>query len=136
MKRLKKVQKEFIKEVFVNSLTQSQAMKMLEISPADYQKWLNEPPFRQELQNQMESALREGKMLIIRHCSLAAAKLISLANSEKEETARKACLDIIQTAQACIENQKIISKTDNQQQPQQISNGQAAQILEILAQKS
>ncbi|RKY23980.1 MAG: hypothetical protein DRP62_04830, partial [Planctomycetota bacterium] len=38
---------------------------------------------------------RQSAALIARYAPLAAAKLVQLTGSEKEETARKACLDII-----------------------------------------
>ena len=43
----------------------------------------------------MGSAHRHSELIIARYAGLAAAKLVELTESESQETARKACLDVI-----------------------------------------
>ncbi len=60
-----------------------------------YNKWLADDAFTGEFDRRIDAAFRQSAVLIARYAPLAAAKLVQLTESDKEETARKACLDII-----------------------------------------
>jgi hypothetical protein len=51
--------------------------------------------FTNEFDRRLESARRKSDLIIARFAYLAASKLALLTESENQETARKACLDII-----------------------------------------
>jgi len=60
-----------------------------------YNKWLADSDFVGEFDRRIDAAYRQSAVLIARYAPLAAAKLVQLTESDKEETARRACLDII-----------------------------------------
>jgi hypothetical protein len=69
------------------------------VKAVDYRRWHGEEAFSQEFSARMDSLSRQSRLLIARYASYAAAKLIALTESENQETARKACLDIIDRLQ-------------------------------------
>jgi primosomal protein N'' len=84
------------------SVSESAAGGILEkhgVSAADYRRWHSEEAFSQEYEARLAALGRQSRLLIARYASYAAAKLIALTESENQETARKACLDIIDRIQ-------------------------------------
>ena len=69
------------------------------VSAADYRRWHSEEAFSQEYEARLAALGQQSRLLIARYASFAAAKLIALTESENQETARKACLDIIDRIQ-------------------------------------
>lgn len=131
-----KKQKTFIDEIFENGISESEAMEKYNISIMTYRKWLASESYRAEFECRIEAARRQSEILIARHSSYAAAKLINLADSEKEETARKACLDILdQTKQLTLRPQERAENDDCQDLSEQIklSPEIGRKMLEILA---
>lgn len=129
-----KKQRAVLNDIFIDGLSESAAIEKNAIDAATYRRWLSDSAYLDEIQFHIESAQREGKLLIARHCAFAAAKLVQLAGSDKEETARKACLDIIGAYQ--VSAVKSQPSDDNEQQTDfNISPNQAEKILQILAMK-
>lgn len=95
MNKLTKRQLKFVDELFKSGGDEAAAGKSCEISPALYHKWLNTKAFTDEITRRGDSAKRASKILLAQYLTVAAAKLVALTGSEKEETARRACLDIL-----------------------------------------
>lgn len=131
-----KKQVEFIDKIFEEGLTESEALEKLNIKDFSYRKWLKDDGFQAEMDYRMESAKRQGEILIARHSGYAAAKLIQLANSEKEETARKACLDILEHGKMLSGNPQSRSDNNDCQDAEstiELSPEASRKMLEILA---
>ena len=73
-------------------------------TPATLRKWLRSETFTAELAFRQDIARRQSELLLGRSASTAASKLIALLESEKEETVRKACLDILNLTDKQTEN--------------------------------
>lgn len=95
VKNVSRRQADLITDLFEGRVDELVALEKHKISRNVYRKWLTEKTFVEEFKFQVESARRQSEMIIARYAPAAAAKLIDLTQSEKEETARKACLDII-----------------------------------------
>jgi hypothetical protein len=129
-----KKQRAVLDEIFDTGLSETDASTKHGIDAATYRKWLKDETYQNEMQLYIESAQRQGRLLIARHCAFAAAKLVGLANSDKEETARKACLDIIGAYQT---TDNRVQSTDSEQQTDlNIPPEKAERILQILAGKN
>jgi hypothetical protein len=76
-----------------------------------YNKWLTDETFQAKFARRIPGAHIAGEALIARYCLVAAAKLVQLTDSENQETARKACLDIISLP-------KISAKSEQQDKKQ------------------
>ena len=94
-KRLSKRQRLVIDDLFESGLAEAEVLAKHKVSVNTFRKWLGAGPFAQELSFRIESARRQSELIIARFAPVAAAKLVALATDSKEETARKACLDII-----------------------------------------
>ena len=60
-----------------------------------FKKWLNDERFIGQLNERIAYSFRQSRLIIARFATLAASRLVQLTESESQETARKACLDII-----------------------------------------
>jgi len=92
---LTKRQLAVIDELFKGELDEQAILDKYKVSHNLYKRWLANKNFADEIDRRIESSLRQSALLIARYAPLAAAKLVQLTDSENQETARKACLDII-----------------------------------------
>jgi len=100
-KELTKRQLAVIEDLFSDfSMADEQAvLDKHRVSRNLYNKWLADASFIEHFDRRIAAAHRQSAALIARYAPLAAAKLVQLTDSDKEETARKACLDIISMPQ-------------------------------------
>ena len=95
LKKLTNRQLAVIDDLFAGRLEEQEILDKYKLSRRLYDKWLNDGTFSRRLERRVNEAYRQSVVLIARYAPVAAAKLIQLTNSDKPETARKACLDII-----------------------------------------
>ena len=82
-------------DMFKTGLTEQETLEKHNISPCRYRKWLENGLFEHEINSRIDAAIRQTKLTMARCLPWAAQRLVQLTVSEKDETARKACLDII-----------------------------------------
>jgi len=97
-KRLSKRQLAVIDELFAGGMDEAEVLQRYKVSTRLYRKWLADELFADELKFRIESAKRAGELIIARYTPVAAAKLVGLIDSDKDETVRRACLDIMSAA--------------------------------------
>jgi hypothetical protein len=90
-----KKQREVIDDLFAGLADEQQILDKHKIDRRLYDKWLADGKFAEEFERRLQSARRQGELIIARYAAFAAAKLVQLTESTNCETARKACLDII-----------------------------------------
>jgi len=135
-KKLSKKQLAVIDDFFSGELDEQAVLDKHKVSRNVYNRWLADGLFVSEFDRRVISAHRQSAALIARYAPLAAAKLVQLTESEKEETARKACVDII-SLPALLDKRKIQPdepQTAETQQLQQITEQTASRLLAALAQ--
>lgn len=93
--RLTKRQVEVLDALFVEGTTEGGVLAEHEISSNVYRKWLSDKSFMEEFEFRMQSAHRQGQLVVAKYASFAALRLVDLMNTGKGETARKACLDLM-----------------------------------------
>ena len=84
-----------IEDLFAGELDEQQVFEKHRINKRVYDKWLTEENFAGEFDRRIKSAHRQGELIIARFANVAAVKLVALTESANPETARKACLDVI-----------------------------------------
>jgi hypothetical protein len=94
-KKLTKRQLDVIEELFAGRLEEQEIFEKYRLSRKLFNKWWDDDTFKQQFEKRLADAYRQSTVLIARYATTAAAKLIQLTDSDKPETARKACLDII-----------------------------------------
>jgi hypothetical protein len=94
-KRLTRRQQAVIDELFTSEMQEQDVLDRHGVSAALYSRWLSDERFCEHFEQRIARAYREARRILARYAPLAAMNLVHLANCEKEETARKACLDIV-----------------------------------------
>ena len=135
-KKLSKKQFAVMEDLFSGELDEQAVLEKHKVSRNVYSRWMANELFVSEFDRRIMSAHRQSAALITRYAPLAAAKLVQLTESEKEEIVRKACLDII-SLQALLDKriaQPGESQTEQTQPLQQITGQTASRLLAALAQ--
>lgn len=139
-KQLKKRQLAVIEDLFGGELDEQGVLDKHNVSRYIYNKWQADENFAKEFARRIDSAFRQAQFIIARCTSVAAAKLVRLTESKNQETARKACLDIISlTKRPEKETRKPDSKTPSPAlrtdaaTPTQLSAETAGRLLDVLA---
>lgn len=94
-KQITKKQKTVLDDLFKGDLSEVEVLKKHTISTAVYRKWLVDEAFAEELAFRIQAGKRQCSLIITNYAPIAAMKLVALTECQKEETIRKACLDII-----------------------------------------
>ena len=135
--RLGKRQFAVITDIFENALSEADALAKNHVSKWLYKKWLANPAFLAELDARFDQSIRQTRFLITRCLPCAVQRLAQLIVSEKDETARKACLDLISLQSSDpspqnSQNQQLNENEDKDIHPH-ISPEKASRMLAILA---
>ncbi|OHB68234.1 MAG: hypothetical protein A2Y77_01695 [Planctomycetes bacterium RBG_13_62_9] len=93
--RLTKRQLAFLDDLFFSDLDEQTALDKHAVSRRLYEKWFDNKSFVGQFERHIAGAHRHGRTILARCAPLAATTLVQLTNSDKPETARKACLDIL-----------------------------------------
>ena len=134
-KWLKKRQLAVIEDMFDGELDEQAVLAKHKVSRNVYDKWLADADFVEEFDRRISRAHRQSELIIARYAPLAAAKLVQLTESENQETARKACLDIISLPkigpQKTEQSNKATKESDNP--AEQLPDETASRLLAALA---
>ena len=93
--KLTRRQQAVIDDLFNGELDEQDVLQKHNVSHTLYNRWLADERFTEQFERRIAQAYRSGRIVLARHATAAAVKLIELTDCEKEETVRKACLDII-----------------------------------------
>ena len=94
-KKLTRRQRAVIEDLFTPKMDEQKVLKKHHVSGALYSRWLTDERFVEQFDRRLDQAYRSSRLALARNASNAADKLVALTECKKEETARKACLDII-----------------------------------------
>jgi len=94
-KKLSKRQVAVLEDLFTGELDEQDVLDKHAVPRALYERWLADEQFTEQFERQIAHAYRQSRMILARHAPKAAGRLEELTHCQKEETARKACLDII-----------------------------------------
>ena len=133
--KLSKKQLAVMEDLFSGELDEQAVRDKHEVSRSVYNRWLADGDFVEEFDRRIASAHRQSAALIARYAPLAAAKLVQLTESENQETARKACLDIISLPKIAAPKteQSYKAKKDDDDPAEQLSEATVSKLLAALA---
>jgi hypothetical protein len=132
-KPITKKQLAVIDEMFAGEMDIDSVLEKHNVTRRLYNKWLGDKNFKAEFTKRIEWLNLHSQALIARYASLAAAKLVALTDSEKEETRRKACLDIISLPRLTEQKQPVTADS-NIQPVENLHPETASRLLEALTQ--
>ena len=129
-----------IEDLFSSELSEQAILDKYNISRHLFNKWLADETFAEQLDTRITSAYRQSTAYIARCATLAAVRLVQLTASDKPETARKACLDIISMNAASTNSGIYTASPDRdaasaENEPQQLSAETAGKLLAVLAEQ-
>ncbi len=136
-KHLTKRQLAVIDDLFGGELDEQAVLDKHKVSRRLYEKWLGDEGFNEQFSLRIAGLNRQSQVIIARYLPLAAAKLVQLTECEKEETARRACLDIMSLP--LLSGQKAEQGGADMGQaelPQQLSAETASRLLVALAEEA
>jgi len=142
-KQLTERQLAVIEDLFRGELDEQEILDKHNVSRNLYHEWQSDDSFIEQFDRRIASAYLQSAALIARYAPLAAAKLIQLTESEKAETARKACLDIIsmpiltanRKTQLSREQSRLAGTGALPADTQQLSEQTAGRLLAVLAEE-
>jgi len=126
-----------IEDLLAGELDEQAVLEKHRVSPRLYRKWQADDAFIEQFERRIAAAYRRSAALLARSAPKAAAKLVQLTQCDKEETARKACLDIIsmQTPLLAPPRPKAADPDVPEQSPT-LSERAASKILALLAEEN
>jgi hypothetical protein len=122
-----------LNDLFNSDLDEQGVLDKHKVRRSTYERWLANELFAERFNRDVNSIRRRSELLMAKYSCLAAAKLVELTASEKAETARKACLDIISQPKIATEAER--SEKDGNKQTLPFSGATASRILEVLAEE-
>jgi len=134
-KKLSKRKLSVLDELFESQLSEQQVLEKYRVSKRLYRKWQGDEPFAEEFESRIAHLHRQSELIIARYAALAAVKLVELLESDKPETSRKACLDIISLRNNIVDKDRQPNDDDicNDIGEVQLSEQKASRLLEVLA---
>jgi NACalpha-BTF3-like transcription factor len=88
-------QLDFVNALFTEDEDLNGIMQKYKTSKEEIARWLKDSRFRKEIRLRIRWAYEQSEILVAKYTMIAAARLVSLTESENQETSRRACLDII-----------------------------------------
>lgn len=137
-KQLTKRQLDVVEDLFAGRLDEQAILDKYKLSRKLYNKWRNDDSFIEQFDKRIADAYHQSAVMIARHATEAAEKLIELTGSDRPETARKACLDII-SMPILTAREKARSSDETQpadtQPPLSLNAETAGKLLAVLAEE-
>lgn len=133
-KTLTKRQMAVIEDLLAGDLDEQAVLNKHGIKSALFDRWLADEHFTEALGLRIARSYRTGQVILASYATLAASKLTVLTQCDREETARKACLDLI-TMRSTASKQPPINATQATEKPAEsnLSPETASRILAALA---
>ncbi len=136
-KYLSKRQLTVLDDLFNSELDEQAVLDKHKVRRSTYDRWLADKVFAERFKQYVNGLKRRSELLMAKYSCLAAAKLVQLTGSEKAETARKACLDIISVPKIANSRDEQTDKVpkESSQQVEQLSDATASRLLTALAEE-
>jgi len=134
-RRLSRKQLAVIDDLFGNDMDEQEVLAKHSLSRHLYRKWLVDELFTAELDIRIDSARKQSELIIARYAPVAALKLVSLTGSEKAETARKACIDLITMPKADGQENNVHDAGKETTAAKRLTPAVAGKLLAVLAEE-
>jgi hypothetical protein len=123
-----------IDDLFESGGDEAAVLTKHNIKRKDWQRWQSDKDFNDAITARLESAKQQSRIILAKYLPVAAAKLVHLCGSDKEETARRACLDILTLHKGqSPQDDNSDELADAQQTAEQIDSATASKLLAALA---
>ena len=132
-KRLSRKQLALIKDLFTSKIDEQKILDKHKVGRQLYRKWLADEEFTEELNDRVDGAYRQSRLLLASNVRTVADRLVKLTNDKNPETARKACLDIIAMYPSTDLPATSATAQGRAEEPSPISPQATSRLLAVLA---
>jgi hypothetical protein len=124
-------------DLFNSDLDEQAILDKHKVRRSTYERWLADELFMERFKQHVNGLMRRSELLIAKYSCLAAAKLVELTTSDKAETARRACLDIISVPKITSNRSEQPDKAPKESDKQvgQLSDATASRLLAAMAEE-
>ena len=124
-------------DLFNSDLDEQAVLDKHKVRRNTYDRWLEDKFFTERFKQYVNGLKRRSELLMAKYSCLAAAKLVELTASGKDETARKACLDIISLPKVGAQKTEGPDKTkkDSENPAEQLPEATVSRLLAALAEE-
>ena len=124
-------------DLFNSDLDEEAVLDKHKVRRSTYERWLADELFAERFKRYVNNMRRRSELLMAKYSCLAAAKLVELTASDKAETARKACLDIISQPQIAADRGERPDKMpkESDKHVEQLSDATASRLLAAMAEE-
>jgi hypothetical protein len=133
-KYLSRKQLTVLDDLFNSDLDEQGVLDKHKVRRSTYERWLADELFAERFKRYVNGLQRRSELLMAKYSCLAAAKLVELTTSDKAETARKACLDIIICQPKIAAEAEKVEK-DSNKQAELLSGTTASRLLAAMAEE-
>jgi len=134
-KYIRKKQMAVLDDLFNGEFDEQAVLEKHKVTRSTYNRWLVDECFAEEFSRRVAGAYRQSEALMAIYSAVAAAKLVQLTGSDKPETARRACLNIISLPRQ--EAQKVSvsvrAESGGEKEVEQLPPEIAGRLLSMLA---
>ena len=130
-KYLSNIQLKVLDDLFNSELDEQAVLEKHRVRRSTYERWLEDELFSERLKRYINGMKQRSDILMAKYRCLAAAKLVELTTSEKPETSRRACLDIISVPNIAAGAEKNVK--ENEKKFEKISDETASRLLAAMA---
>jgi hypothetical protein len=134
-RRLTRKQLAVIDDLFDGDMDEQQVLSKHNLSQYLYRKWLVDELFTAELDIRIDSARKQSELIIARYAPVAAMTLVTLTESKKPETARKACIDLITMPKADGQEKNVHDAAKEKNAAKPLTPAVAGKLLAVLAEE-
>jgi hypothetical protein len=117
IKYLTTKQRRVLRDLFSGKIEEDEVLKKWHVTDQTYCRWHQQKNFAAEFDRRLKLSHQRSELVFANWTSSVAAKLVSLASAQKEETARKACMDIINHPDLKAKIQSQIKKLPEEEEP-------------------
>ena len=134
-KYLSQKQLAVLDDLFNSELDEQAVLDKHKVRRHTYDRWLEDKLFVERFMRYVNGLKRRSELLMAKYSCLAAAKLVELTASGKDETARRACLDIMSLPRGIVKTaeQPEKAKKDGERPVPELSEGTVSRLLAALA---
>jgi len=124
-------------DLFNSELDEEAVLDKHKVRRSTYERWLADELFAERFKRYVNNMRRRSELLMAKYSCLAAAKLVELTTSDKAETARKACLDIISSPKIADSRDEQTDKMpkESDKHVEQLSDATASRLLAAMAEE-
>ena len=132
VKYLTRKQKDIIDDLFTGELSEKEVLEKHGIKPRTYCRWHEQEYFAVEYNRRLKRSQRQSELVFANWRLSVASKLVDLAGAQKEETARKACMDVITHPDRKIKITDENKKPPEVEEPRELPPELASRLLTAL----